>query len=371
RDLIRRIESFHGPGYAVEPVRGMNEIYVTGPMKKHSSDTVFYIGHVDGPWAVFPGATLYRCMLALNENREVTTHYPMSTPFGAPPESHRLEHGDAVAFDFNRELHYITREPDPEQVEPRVNLKLHFVAYPASIPWYGRLLAKLTTMYDIKARQLFLHTIEPDGWWASLKTRWVLGWTRIFEGIVQSIGWTNLTFAIAVFAVAALIGSWNFALVLLSFTHYGIYMGTLAERSRVSFGTFQRDAMFFKTLSMTMLVGTYVAMAFNESGGQFDHWYKYLPVVLGFSLAGYAARVLGMNRTLFSAELGFDTAARVNRFPYGTIPHPMIAGAVFAIGSMLWVQPMREQFAWLIAVHIICYGFVLLQETVHSRKLTA
>lgn len=367
-DLIRLISSFHGPGFRVEPVRGMNEIYVTGPMKKHSSDTVFYMGHVDGPWAVFPGATVYRCMLALNANREVTTHYPMSTPEGHAPESHRLEHGDAVAFDFNRELHYITRETHPEQTEPRINLKLHFVAYPASVPWYGRSLAKLTTLYDIKARKLFLGTIDPNNWWASIKTRWVLMWTRVFEWIVQSVGWSNLAYTVAAFGAAALFGSGSVALALLSFVHYGIYVGTLAERGPVSFGTFVRNAMFFKSVSMLLLIGTFCWALTTAGESMTTSLLKCVPVVVGFGLAAYASRVLGMNRTLFSAELGFDSNERSARFPFGTIPHPMILGAVTAIGSMLLVNPMREQFTWLIVGHLVCYAVVLGQEIVHTRR---
>ena len=81
--MIRR---FHGTGYKVHPVLGMNELYVTGPPKQSTSDTVFYMGHVDGPWSVFPGARLYRCMVAASENAEVTTHFPMIGADYAHPE---------------------------------------------------------------------------------------------------------------------------------------------------------------------------------------------------------------------------------------------------------------------------------------------
>ncbi|MEM6468989.1 MAG: hypothetical protein AAF802_05420 [Planctomycetota bacterium] len=367
RQLLRTIESFHGPGFTVEPVHAMNEVYVTGPKKQHSSDSVFYMGHVDGPWAVFPGASLYRCMLAVNANHEVITHYPMSTPADADPETYRIEHGDAVAFDFNRELHYITRETHPEQTEPRINLKLHFVAFPTAVPWYGRLLSSLTVLYTVMTRELFLKTIVPDGWMAKLTTRWVLGWTRFFEWVVLRLGWGNLVYAALAFGVAALCRSWSVALVLLSFVHYCIYVGTLAERSKVSFGTFKRDAVFFKSLSTGMLLATYLMTLFSDGSGDAE-WYKCVPVVLGFCFAMYAVAVSGSDRAFFSPQLGFVTPDRVRCFPFGTIPQPIILGSVVAIGAMLWVPSMRQQFGWLILGHLACYAIVFARVRWCSRR---
>ena len=283
--LMSMIRRFHGPGYEVEPVYGMNELYVTGPSKTSTSDTVFYMGHVDGPWAVFPGARLYRCMVAASPNAEVTTHYPMSGTDYDKPEGFRLETGDAVAFDFNRELHYITREPSPHQSEPRVNLKLHFVAYPASLPWYGKLLAKLTTHYDIRARKLFLQTIEPDHVWQQLKTKWVLGWTKIFELAVRYVGWTNFAYVLLMGAISWGLGDFRWFIATTSFVHYGIYLGTFRERNPVAFGVFRRNAVFFKTLALVQLFSLY---AIHFSG----NWLSLGIVAAGFSLATCATCLL-------------------------------------------------------------------------------
>ena len=361
--LMSMIGRFHGPGFEVRPVLGMNELYVTGPPKQSTSDTVFYMGHVDGPWAVFPGARLYRCMLAASPNRQVTTHFPMCGTAYHEPEGHRLESGDAVAFDFNRELHYITREADPEQNEPRVNLKLHFVAFPKSLTWYGKLLDHLTTRYDIRARNLFLATIDPNSWVQRIKTKWVLGWTKIFELMVRYVGWTNLAY-LALAAVVSLVASdWRVFLVATSFVHYGIYVGTYAERGRgkVSFGEFRRDAVLFKTVAMLQLGGLY---AFHFSG----QWVSLALAVGGFALASYATWVLGVNRTYFSAELGFDEPKRIHRFPYGVIPHPMILGAAIGIASMLLVPAIRQNYPWLIGGHLFCYAVVLCQEWIAERS---
>ena len=366
--LLRMIRNFHGPGYEVHPVLGMNELYVTGPPKKSTSDTVFYMGHVDGPWSVFPGARLYRCMLALNKNLEVTTHYPMSKTEYSDPESHRLEHGDAVAFDFNRELHYITRAPDDRQTEPRLNLKLHFVAFPKSMSWYGRLLDHLTTSYDIKARNLFLATINPDSAWSQIKAKWVLMWTKIFELAVRHIGWTNLAYIVVALMLSLAFGDSRVFLIATSFIHYAIYMGTFQERTPVSFGTFRRDAVLFKSLAMIQLFAIFVSGIWSGPISLLATASALTLVASGFGLATLATAVLGLDRTYFSSELGFHPPKRISRFPFGTVPHPMIVGAMLGIAGMLLVPAVRDGFTWLIVGHLLGYALVLGHEIHHTHR---
>ena len=361
RQILRRIQRYHGPGYEVRPVLRMNEIYVTGPPKKSTSDTVFYMGHVDGPWAVFPGARLYRCMLAASPNLEVTTHYPMSGTDYRQPEGHRLENGDALAFDFNRELHYITREPSEKQTEQRINLKLHFVAYPKTMGFYGKLLDDLTSGYNTRARRLFLNTIDPNSLVQKVKTKWVLGWTKIFELVVKHIGWTNMAFVALLAAISAAVGDWRILLIATSFVHYFIYMGTIRETEPVSFGTFRRNAMLFKTVSFVQLFGLY-AMSFA------NQWLSLGVVLAGFGLATLATWRLGVARTYFSSELGFDPPEKISGFPYGVIPHPMILGAVLGLAGMLIVPEFRRDYGWLVAGHIGLYLAVLIQEILLNRK---
>ncbi|MDM4017640.1 methyltransferase [Roseiconus lacunae] len=378
--LMRTIERFHGTGYEVKPALGMNEVYVTGPPKKVSSDTVFYMGHVDGPWSVYPGASLYRCMLALNENLEVTTHYPMAGLSARQPVSYRLEYGDAAMFDFNRELHYITREHNTEQREPRINLKLHFVAYPKTCRKYGGMLEWLTTTYDIKARALFLQTIDPNSWTAAIKARWVLAWTKIFELTVQHIGWTNLFYVVLIGLLSVVVGLISHSAgvacfaAATSFVHYAIYIGTLHERRNIAFARFRRDAMFFKSLSMSqlLLLCGWTAFGGRSHGGGLLQTQEILAacgIVGGFSLAGWAAKVLGMTRTLYSSELGLEPPARIAKAPFGVISHPMIVGAVIAIASTALIEEFRTEFGWLIVGHLVCYAIVLLQEIVVYRQL--
>eukprot|EP00968_Pinguiococcus_pyrenoidosus_P011479 scaffold923_cov256-Pinguiococcus_pyrenoidosus.AAC.56 len=63
---------FQPEQYVVEPLPGMNEVYVTGPVKKRSSDTVFYTEHIDGPWGLYPFASVYRCIVGMDDNDAVS-----------------------------------------------------------------------------------------------------------------------------------------------------------------------------------------------------------------------------------------------------------------------------------------------------------
>ena len=76
----------------------MNEIYVASSNAGISSDGVFYTRHVDGPFSVFPLCSVYRCVVAVNFNREIETRFPQL------PLNLTLSSGDAVAFDYNREV---------------------------------------------------------------------------------------------------------------------------------------------------------------------------------------------------------------------------------------------------------------------------
>ncbi|MEM9645130.1 MAG: hypothetical protein AAF989_09055, partial [Planctomycetota bacterium] len=96
-ELVSMILRHHGAGYRVEPVLRMNELYITGPPKQSTSDSVFYMSHVDGPFSFFPGVRLYRCMVAASPNAWVTTHFPMTGGEPESSESYRLQTGQAVA----------------------------------------------------------------------------------------------------------------------------------------------------------------------------------------------------------------------------------------------------------------------------------
>ena len=138
------------PGCDVDVVHEMNEIYVSGPEKAATSDTVFYTPHVDGPFAVWPFARVYRCLVGVTPNTRVETLFVHPTTLAdgvdAEPEplGYTITTGDVLAFDFNRELHFIRNVPERHDPDQRCVLKIHYVTYPKGWGAYGRLLARLT-----------------------------------------------------------------------------------------------------------------------------------------------------------------------------------------------------------------------------------
>ena len=57
---------------------GMNEIYVASPTYKINSDKVFYMEHVDGPYVWWPFCQVYRVLIAVNENKQIMTQFPIA-----------------------------------------------------------------------------------------------------------------------------------------------------------------------------------------------------------------------------------------------------------------------------------------------------
>jgi hypothetical protein len=100
----------------------------------------------------YPFASVYRSIIAVNPNKHI------KTIFTSKPLERVLTEGDVMAFDFNREVHRI------EMVEgfssnairdQRYALKVHYLVYPSALPYYGYLLAWLTSTYDQIARRAF------------------------------------------------------------------------------------------------------------------------------------------------------------------------------------------------------------------------
>jgi hypothetical protein len=356
-DMFRKL---HGSGYAVDVLTPMNEIYVTGPSQELTSDTVFYTPHIDGPWAVFPFATVYRCMVAVTPNDRVSTHFPLTSLEYDRPETYTLTVPDALAFDYNREPHYITGRPGGDAATRRINIKLHYVVYPRALGAYGRLLGRLTTWYNTRARQLFLDTIKPDSFVARIQAAAIVWTTKCFEFIVRRVGWSNLAYVTLIALASALVGRPQIFLLGTSFIHYLMYIGTFAERGRVAFGRFRRNVTFFKTLSLAQLAACY--------------WYffEFNPLslallVAGFGLATLAYRALGPERTFFGAELGFCPPGRVTAFPYNLVPHPMVVGAMVGLLGIELLAPLRAAIPWLVPAHLAFYALHLLQELAAGR----
>jgi len=140
-----------------------------------------------------------------------------------------------------------------------------------------------------------------------------------------------------------------------------IYLGTFRERTAVSFGTFRRDALLFKTHSMAQL---FLLYAWHFDGNLLSLGL----VVMGFAVASYATAALGINRTLFASELGFDSSAPLKRGPYRLLSHPMIQGAMLGLAAMLLQDELRASYGWLILGHLFGYLAVLTQEMIGGNQ---
>ena len=157
-DSVMRMfaEKFDPTVYSVDVVGGMNELYISGPNRSGTSDQVFFTEHIDGPYILFPFASIYRCIVGMDGNTEI------STCFSNVYERKTAQKGDILAFDFNREPHYITSEGNKPNKDFRVVLKLHYAVYPKRLAFFGWALHWLTTRYNELFRALFLFTLTPS-----------------------------------------------------------------------------------------------------------------------------------------------------------------------------------------------------------------
>ena len=180
--------------YEISPITEMNEIYLSVPGGK-GSDHIFERKHVDGPFFFLPYCYVYRCILGLSYNDTTVTHFekPFSF-FNEKKEKNSLnikKHQikgvtvdiyDFVAFDYNRQPHYITSNlsyssdrsvnksikfetkkekrlfPLPtDKNAPRVVYKLHYIIYPSFLPkpvvYFYK---KIHSLYNSIIRTLFV-----------------------------------------------------------------------------------------------------------------------------------------------------------------------------------------------------------------------
>lgn len=100
--------------YGIAVISGMNEVYVSGPAKNGSSDAVFTTRHIDGPWALVPFCSTYRCIVGLDSSAVYTTLFPNV------PNQKTCRTGDIVCFDYNREIHYIAGNPTCKEEQAKL-----------------------------------------------------------------------------------------------------------------------------------------------------------------------------------------------------------------------------------------------------------
>lgn len=180
--------------YNVEIIPEMNEIYISGEDRSNEymqSDRVFFIPHIDGPFIWIPFVSVYRCMIGLNANSRIATHFPIHLT------NKTVQKGDVLAFDFNREIHYISDcSSSSEHCEPRVALKVHYCIYPKCMYWLGMCMYSLNVTYNSKMREVFLETIQPDTYISRFKGTIVVMATHTYVSIERNIGYRNLLYVL-------------------------------------------------------------------------------------------------------------------------------------------------------------------------------
>ena len=205
--------------YCLDIVHGMNEIYVSGPSRadeNFNSDQIFYSKHVDGPWGFIPFVSVFRCIVGMDRNMSTYTHFPMK------PVSKNATEGEVVAFDFNREVHYITKDESKEEIsdEFRVVLKLHYCLYPRVLAPLGWLMHSLNVAYNKTFRALFLKTINPSTLYEHFLAWNVIVNTSVFNNVETFIGQRNVIYLTLAFCVSYITGNYFLFLALTSFVHY-------------------------------------------------------------------------------------------------------------------------------------------------------
>ncbi|KAI8894086.1 hypothetical protein BC833DRAFT_624275 [Globomyces pollinis-pini] len=356
---------FPAPEYSTIVLHDMNEIYVaTVDSTKATSDNVFYSNHVDGPFLIYPCASVYRAIVAVNTNKHIKTIFP------AHPCEGVLTDGDVWAFDFNREVHRIETVCQAENL--RYNLKVHYLVYPTNLPFYGYVLGKLTSLYDYIARLAFLQTLVPKTifdralWSLIMLTTWTV------FGLVRAAGNSGaFVFVIFTGLISYCIPTEiPLFLIATSFIHYLIYIGTYYNyetlRNKIAFEGFKQTVMFYKFIAFCHIISYYYA-------GMMKTGIDYISIamiVLGFGLSTSAAAAIGLDQTYFGVELQkVQQPYFVTTFPYNLTKHPMIIGNIIGLVGFMKLDGFREAIPWLVPAHVAFYMVHMIQEhfDVHSR----
>jgi hypothetical protein len=326
--------------------------------------TVTSTNPVDGPWMMYPFASVYRAIVAVNSNDFI------KTIFTAEPCEKVLTDGEMWAFDFNREVHRI--EQIKKSTNKRYTLKLHYLVYPSSIPFYGHILGFLTSVYDTIARLAFLKTLTPKSGIEKLLWGFIMFMTHLFYGAIRMAGNSG---AIAFLVLSGVTLYWTktdvpLFMIASSFVHYFIYIATYyfyqTHRERIVFTAFKSTVMFYKGVAFYHLIFHYIK---HIDWSAID-WMSIGMITIGFWLSGMAAGTIGIDQTYFGAELGRMEPNRIHSFPYNLTHHPMIIGNLIGLAGFYKLDGFRTALPWLVPVHVFLYVVHMLQEHFDIHKVS-
>jgi len=241
----------------------------------------------------------------------------------------------------------------------RITLKVHYVVYPKCLGKYGKFLGVASTTYNQLFRLLFLSTIQPTSLWGRFLAHLVLITTTTVHTTEEWLGWNNVAFMCTLAMLSKHIHP-AFFITATSFIHYCKYIATYYYRD-VAFGTFKRDAMFFKLISVSQLAYHYLA------NFQFDIISLAL-IFGGYGIATAATFAIGIDRTYFGAELGLMPVKWVNKFPYTHVPHPMILGACAGLLGIMKMEGIRNALPFYILPLHMCFYLAHCAQEIYDWK---
>jgi hypothetical protein len=171
------------PYHFPHPIFGMNELYVSA-IGSGGSDRVFETPHIDGLFAWLPRCHVLRCVVALQGNESVCTS------FRFPEETYVLTTGSFLAFDYNRDIHYIWKKGSVEDTSKRVIMKLHYLVAPKGMPrlvieWYR----DIHTYYNAGLRTLFLKSQHTESLVGGAISVLINGGTKIYVAVFVGVMW--------------------------------------------------------------------------------------------------------------------------------------------------------------------------------------
>ncbi|KAJ1630449.1 hypothetical protein T492DRAFT_1144547 [Pavlovales sp. CCMP2436] len=321
---------FHASQYSVESLPGMNEVYVASLVHNSNSDTVFFMDHVDGPYMLYPFCYVYRTLVAITENTQISTVFPMQ-PFKVA-----ISDGEVIGLDFHREVHRIENDKTKPNTQRRITCKMHYVVYPTCLGPVGRHLGHLTVKYNERFRYLFVNTISAKTLFWKFMTKMVLVGTEATFRMEQLFGLNNVAFFLALGAVQYFVGG-TFFLAATSFLHHMKAIAAFYHRHKASVGKLQRDSILTKAVACVQLGMLYAQH--TSSTATLSH----ALVAGGLALSTAAFLRLGLARTYFGSEMGVSEPKRIRSFPYSLTPHPMALGSLLALAGAQLLPGLRAQ----------------------------
>jgi len=140
----------HYNGDIVENIDGMNELYISA-IGSSGSDKVFEMAHIDGPFFFLPFCTVLRCVVGIKGDPNIVTAFPLIK------QEHALLTNEFMAFDYNRDTHFIYKIESDQNTSSRILLKLHYLITPRFIPRpVAQIYKKAHVLYNSFMRTTFL-----------------------------------------------------------------------------------------------------------------------------------------------------------------------------------------------------------------------